>query len=161
MENIVRAPQCDEPACAWRRNRARQHTFHCLAHADKAPSPSLTERDGKILCHCFAGCMRIAATKAFKQRRLCREDISLKVKGVNVLMAGGASGRGRSQTARWSTSNSARGSQGTWSPASRALVRWAAGLASWRPESHLTTHGAHAIIDTVVSGRLKSLLCLI
>lgn len=28
----------------------------CPAHADKSPSLSITEKDGRVLMHCFAGC---------------------------------------------------------------------------------------------------------
>lgn len=90
MEKIVRSLQCGDPACACRRNATRKHTLHCPAHADKTPSLSLTERDGRILFHCFAGCTQDAVIRALKQKRLWGEGVSLKVKGVNVLMAGQA-----------------------------------------------------------------------
>ena len=32
----------------------------CPAHRDRTPSLSITERSGKILLHCFAGCSRAA-----------------------------------------------------------------------------------------------------
>lgn len=31
-------------------------TARCPAHEDRSPSLSLSERDGRILLHCFAGC---------------------------------------------------------------------------------------------------------
>lgn len=36
----------------------------CPAHSDRSPSLSLTERDGKILLHCFAGCTISAITES-------------------------------------------------------------------------------------------------
>jgi len=33
-----------------------QYTARCPAHNDKLPSLTVTERDGKVLFHCFAGC---------------------------------------------------------------------------------------------------------
>ena len=96
MEDIVCGLQCEDPACACRRNTMRKHILHCPAHADKTPSLSLLERDGKILFHCFAGCTQDAVIRALKQKglleqkRLWGEDSSLKVGGVNVLMAGRA-----------------------------------------------------------------------
>ena len=85
MEDIVRGLQCEDPACACRRNTTRKRTLHCPAHADKRPSLSLLESDGKILFHCFAGCTQDAVIRALKQKRLWWGDLSLKVKGVNVL----------------------------------------------------------------------------
>ncbi len=73
MEKIVRALQCDDPACAYRRNGTRKHAVHCPAHADKTPSLSLLARDGKILFHCFAGCTQDAAIRALKQERLLKQ----------------------------------------------------------------------------------------
>ncbi len=86
MEKIVHALQCEDPTCACRRGGTRKHTVHCPAHADKRPSLSLVERDGKILFHCFAGCTQDEVIRALKQKRLWWGDLSLKVKGVNVLM---------------------------------------------------------------------------
>jgi len=38
----------------------------CPAHADKNPSLSISERDGKILVHCHAGCSQEAVCAALK-----------------------------------------------------------------------------------------------
>jgi len=70
MEKIVHALQCEDPTCACRRGGTRKHTVHCPAHADKRPSLSLVERDGKILFHCFAGCTQDEVIRALKQKRL-------------------------------------------------------------------------------------------
>ncbi len=39
-------------------------TARCPAHDDRSPSLSITERDGKILLHCFSGCSISAITEA-------------------------------------------------------------------------------------------------
>lgn len=33
-----------------------RYIARCPAHADKSPSLTVTEKDGKVLFHCFAGC---------------------------------------------------------------------------------------------------------
>src|SRR6266576_728827 len=38
----------------------------CPAHADKDPSLSINERDGKILLYCHAGCSQVAVLAAAK-----------------------------------------------------------------------------------------------
>ncbi len=85
MADIVRALQCADPGCACRRNGTRKHSLHCPAHADKTPSLSLTERDGKLLFYCFAGCTQDAVIRALKQKGLIRADSHPSVKGVTVL----------------------------------------------------------------------------
>ena len=42
----------------------------CSAHEDQNPSLSITERNGKLLVHCFAGCSQQAVLKALRDRRL-------------------------------------------------------------------------------------------
>lgn len=38
------------------RDSGGKFTARCPAHDDRNPSLSVSERDGKILLHCFAGC---------------------------------------------------------------------------------------------------------
>ena len=45
----------------------------CPAHDDRRPSLSLTERDGKLLVHCHAGCEQAAVVAALKDRGLWPE----------------------------------------------------------------------------------------
>jgi hypothetical protein len=45
----------------------------CPAHADKTPSLSITERDGKVLVHCHAGCAQTDVIAALRDLRLWHE----------------------------------------------------------------------------------------
>ena len=42
----------------------------CVAHDDKNPSLSLTERDGKILVYCFAGCSQESVIASLRAQGL-------------------------------------------------------------------------------------------
>ena len=46
---------------------------HCPAHEDRSPSFSVTERDGRMLVHCLAGCRQIEVLEALRARRLWHE----------------------------------------------------------------------------------------
>ena len=52
-----------------------QNSWICLcpAHKDKAPSLSITKKDGKILFHCHAGCSQQAVLDALRSRSLWLE----------------------------------------------------------------------------------------
>jgi DNA primase len=45
----------------------------CPAHNDRNPSLTLTERNGRLLVHCFAGCEQSAVIAALKERALWPE----------------------------------------------------------------------------------------
>jgi len=45
----------------------------CPAHDDRNPSLSLTERDGRLLVHCHAGCSQEAVIEALRERGLWPE----------------------------------------------------------------------------------------
>jgi hypothetical protein len=42
----------------------------CPAHDDRTPSLAITERDGRLLVHCFAGCEQSAVIAALRDRGL-------------------------------------------------------------------------------------------
>jgi hypothetical protein len=42
----------------------------CLAHRDRTPSLTITERDGRVLLHCFAGCTQDAVIAALREHGL-------------------------------------------------------------------------------------------
>ncbi len=53
-------------------------TARCPAHDDRNPSLSITERDGKLLVHCHAGCDQGAVWDALKGMGLVGQDDYLK-----------------------------------------------------------------------------------
>ncbi len=68
-------------------------TARCPAHDDRHPSLSVSERDGKLLVHCFAGCDQGAVWDALKVRglvvgenrdRICRWQLGLKLRETFV-----------------------------------------------------------------------------
>ncbi len=55
-----------------------QWIAHCPAHDDKKSSLSITEKDGKVLLHCHAGCSQEAVISALKARGLWRSNVEGK-----------------------------------------------------------------------------------
>ena len=43
---------------------AGRYKARCPAHDDKSPSLSVTEKDGKVLIHCYAGCAAVEIVEA-------------------------------------------------------------------------------------------------
>jgi hypothetical protein len=66
-DSIRRELQCPNPRCPCHRPNG---LVHCPAHDDRNPSLSVTERDGRILVHCHAGCPSERVIDALKQRGL-------------------------------------------------------------------------------------------
>jgi hypothetical protein len=56
-----------------RRVGPRRWMARCFAHEDRGPSLSITERDGRILFHCFAGCPQDAVLGGLRARGLWPE----------------------------------------------------------------------------------------
>lgn len=52
------------------RKSGAQWMAHCPAHDDRDPSLSITERDGRVLWHCYAGCDQHAVGQALHDRGL-------------------------------------------------------------------------------------------
>jgi hypothetical protein len=70
-ENIRQALQCNNPSCACHRPTGHVHCpAHDLGRQDKTPSLSLTEKDGKVLFHCFNGCLGETLLDALRERGL-------------------------------------------------------------------------------------------
>jgi DNA-binding transcriptional ArsR family regulator len=66
-DSIRRELQCLNPRCPCHRPNG---LAHCPAHDDRNPSLSVTERDGRILVHCHAGCPSERVIDALRQRGL-------------------------------------------------------------------------------------------
>lgn len=58
---------CSAPRCECQSERATAKV-HCPSHADKHPSFSVTERDGRVLVRCHAGCEQSAVIAALRER---------------------------------------------------------------------------------------------
>ncbi len=66
-DEIRSALRCGQLRCACQRPRGQ---VHCPAHDDARPSLSITEREGRTLLHCFAGCTQEAVIDALRGRGL-------------------------------------------------------------------------------------------
>ena len=65
---IQQALRCGASGCRCLANSNPR--FHCPAHAGEGASLSVTEKDGKILVHCFSGCDGDAVVSALKEQNL-------------------------------------------------------------------------------------------
>ena len=61
------------------RRSGKGYVAPCPAHDDRSPSLSVSEHDGRVLVHCFAGCSQADVIGALRARGLWpeREDIRL------------------------------------------------------------------------------------
>jgi energy-coupling factor transporter ATP-binding protein EcfA2/5S rRNA maturation endonuclease (ribonuclease M5) len=64
LHSIRDALRCDNPRCDCQRPNG---PVHCPSHHDSDPSLSVTERDGRILVHCHAGCSQRQVIDALKR----------------------------------------------------------------------------------------------
>jgi hypothetical protein len=55
------------------RRRGNRYMVPCPAHDDRSPSLSISERDGRVLVHCFAGCSQADVIAALRSRGLWPE----------------------------------------------------------------------------------------
>jgi hypothetical protein len=63
---IRQALQCDNPSCHCH----KAGNVHCPAHSDSTPSLSISEKDGKVLVKCHAGCSQDRLVAALKEKGL-------------------------------------------------------------------------------------------
>lgn len=63
--SIARALHGRRSGCGW--------MAQCPAHKDRSPSLSVTERQGKVLVHCHAGCTQDEVIRALRARGLWPE----------------------------------------------------------------------------------------
>lgn len=66
-EDIRVALRCGAPRCPCTRARG---PWHCPAHDDRRPSFAVTERDGRVLVNCRAGCSQADVIAALRARGL-------------------------------------------------------------------------------------------
>jgi len=67
IETIRAALRCGQPGCTC--HKPTSHV-HCPAHEDHRPSLSVSEKHGKVLVKCHAGCDQGAVIEALKARNL-------------------------------------------------------------------------------------------
>ncbi|MGH2451629.1 MAG: hypothetical protein ACRDGE_10250 [Candidatus Limnocylindria bacterium] len=69
--HIIAALACGKRSCKCA-TAVRKGTglVHCAAHPDEKPALNLSERDGRVLVHCFAGCSQDAVIEALRERGL-------------------------------------------------------------------------------------------
>ena len=56
ISQLIEALKCGQSGCDCLRAKPGKGHVHCPAHADEGPSLSVSEKEGKILMHCFATC---------------------------------------------------------------------------------------------------------
>jgi putative DNA primase/helicase len=66
IDNLLRALRAKKVGDNW--------SARCPAHDDRTPSLSLTERDNKVLVHCFAGCSQQQVIGALQDRGIWPEN---------------------------------------------------------------------------------------
>lgn len=77
LNEIARALQCSNSRCRCHRPTRQGWTVHCVAHRpDKNPSLSLTEKGGRLLWFCHAGCDQKAVARALRERGLLTDAVS-------------------------------------------------------------------------------------
>lgn len=64
-DGVLRALACDAPRCVCQQSVERGGGLtHCPAHDDEHPSLSVTDRGGRTLWRCHAGCDQYTVTRA-------------------------------------------------------------------------------------------------
>lgn len=66
---ILDATQCSNSRCICHKGRVT----HCVGHDDRNPSMTVSERDGKVLVHCQAGCSQEALFEVIRKLDLGAE----------------------------------------------------------------------------------------
>ncbi len=73
-QTIIDALSCGRSGCQCNTSAKRgRGVVHCPAHDDPGPSLSVTEKDGRVLLYCHAGCSQDAVIEALRERGLWHE----------------------------------------------------------------------------------------
>lgn len=67
---VIEALQCPNQGCDCRKARLGKGHVHCPAHEDSDPSLSITEKGGKLLVRCHAGCEQDSVVEALRDQGL-------------------------------------------------------------------------------------------
>ena len=70
ISQLIEALKCGQSGCDCLRAKPGKGHVHCPAHADDGPSLSVSEKEGKILVHCFAACSQDSVITALKEEGL-------------------------------------------------------------------------------------------
>ena len=70
ISQLIEALKCGQSGCDCLRAKPGKGHVHCPAHADDGPSLSVSEKEGKILVHCFATCSQDSVITALKEKGL-------------------------------------------------------------------------------------------
>ena len=69
-KSIVNSLRCGRSGCDCLKALPGKGHVHCPAHAGEGPSLSVSEKEGKILVHCFAACSQDSVITALKKEGL-------------------------------------------------------------------------------------------
>ena len=87
-QDIAQALTCGNVNCVCGRQTGNKWMTHCPAHDDQHPSLSITERNGRVLVKCFAGCEQEKVIESLRERGLWGKSMQGNippVKGVTPL----------------------------------------------------------------------------
>jgi hypothetical protein len=73
VDRFAEELRCSRRGCVCQRRRGPFHcpvSSHGQGRADRSPSLGVTERDGRVLVHCYAGCMQRDLIEALERRGL-------------------------------------------------------------------------------------------
>ncbi len=97
------------------RRSGKGYMTPCPAHDDHSPSLSISERDGRVLVHCFAGCSQADVIEALRARGLWPERDSADLSRAD-----------RAHRARaWADTERVRTEATYFADAARVMTEWA------------------------------------
>ena len=70
ISQLIEALKWGQSGCDCLRAKPGKGHVHCPSHDDLSPSLSVSEKEGKILVHCFATCSQDSVITALKEEGL-------------------------------------------------------------------------------------------